>query len=459
MDASPPVAGEDTRKLIGISARQTVAPRVLSIRGFLTPHALGTLWGGTFLPLSGLFCAILLVRVLDSNNANAFFLMLSAAVVLNVFSDFGQRNTIYTDVAGLRDEPLREYIRSTYVRRFALGLAVFGMAVGLAYVLHVNTLLTTILFAIMAANSYVADPGIKILCGKSLGYLEVPLSAIDRVLVLAGLLTMLLIGSASLDLVLGLYVVAGLLRFIGAATAVRRKILGQESSDSVSSRVKTSASSKACHNQPMGFRRNHFWAGILLLVTLLNLRLPVLVLPLVNLEHHAAHMGILMALCQSVLFVPTVVSRVWFPQILQSTNGTRQLQALLTSQMLFKCLALCLAAGLLATIVLCTFAPHILKILHPSYAARPELLRLAAIAIPLLCAGQIGRLLATSAGVARNLFLPVATGTVVGLLSMFFLAQTRGLPGIIYGGLISEFVVFSLTMTVVFKQKTIADAL
>jgi len=452
MGTFPRAISNDGGKFIGMPAHKAAGPLAFRVQDFLTRHALGTLWGQIFVPASNLLCALLLVRILHASDANLFFLLLSMALVASVFSDFGQRSTIYTDVAGLRGASLGSYIFRIYRLRTVLGIIVFGIMVGLSPWLNIHAPGTAVLLGAMAANMYVADPGIKILCGKSLGHLEIPLSAIDRGTVVSGLLVMYVFAVKSLSLALGIYLVAGLLRFVTAAFLVRSHVIEREP-DRLADSFRGDSNSQAVHSIPeLRFGWNHFWSGLVLLVTMLNFRLPILILPAVHLEMYAAHLGILLAVCQSFLLVPSIIARVLFPKIVSREANETNHGMLLTRRVLFGSLALCVVSGLLVTLVLRFSAVPLLSFLHPKYAHRPELLRLASLGIPLLCCGQIVRLLAMSGGVARSLFAPVAVGTLAGLFSMVGLSQYLGPEGVVYGYLISESITLTLTLTVVLRR-------
>lgn len=439
------------RSLVATAERGSLVQLASVGRGFLTRHALGTLWGQVFIPVSNLLCAILAVRVLSESDGNTFFLLSSLALVASALSDFGQRNTVYTDVSQLQGESLRKYVASVYRLRCVFGVAVFSGVAVVAFGMGAGTPGTIALFGIMAANMYVADPGTKILCGKSLSQLELPLSTLDRGTVLAGLLAMYVYGSGSLSLVLSIFVIAGVLRFVIAAMFVRYLVLAPESN-----RLITPLSSSLRTNEPAidphsSFVWNHFWAGLVTLGTLLHLRLPVLILPLVYLEEHVAHISILLMVCQSFLLVPSIVARVLFPQMLRRQTAASARPNLLSRRVLFGSVGICLAMGLFAGLVMHVFASPLLGIVHPSYVGTPGLLQLASYSIPLLCMAQIVRLIVTSAGLARSLLVPLAVGMGTGLMAMIVLSPVLGPAGIIYGYLISELTTLAMSLTVALR--------
>ncbi len=448
--SSRPTVGE-RQSLLGLRRTSIVSAATFLTGSFLSRHGLGTLWAQLFVPASAIICQLLLIRALPGQDANSFFLMLSASMVASVFSDFGQRNTIYTDVGGLYGEPLRTYIRHIYRWRLLCGAAVCAAATLGALLLANHSLVVALLFGVMSANLYQADPGTKLLCGKALGSREIPLSLIDRGLIIVGLIGMCWWGIQSLVLALGIYVVAGLFRLWASMIAVEVHIVQPDRTPTASL-----AEFDAAIAPPVTrLAQNHFWAGVLLLLTMLGMRLPVLVLPAFQWQDYAAHFGILLAVCQAFVLLPTFVTRVLFPKVLAG-NAQASASSLLNQRVLLSGMGICLGCGSLVTLVLYVLAGPLLSVLHPDYATRPELLKLATLSIPLLCAAQFTRLLLTSAGCARTLLMPIAIGSLIGLGTMALLGVRQGPQGILYGYLVAELTAVVLGIAVAHKQIQLA---
>jgi len=400
-----------------------------------------------FVPASAIVCQLLLIRVLPDHDANSFFVMLSTSMVASVFSDFGQRNTIYTDVSGLRGGQLIAYVHHVYRARLINGLTVGTVAAAFAMLLASHSLTVAILFGVITANLYQADPGTKLLCGKAMGSREIPLSLLDRGLVIVGLSGMFWLGIQSLVFALAIYVVAGCLRLWASVVSVEAHILQSERK-----RAKMEAEPDINGDQHIAsLGKNHFWAGLLLLLTMVNMRLPVLILPAFDWQEYAAHFGILLAVCQSFVLLPTLVTRVLFPRSL-FRDQDRAATSLLSNRVLLPGVGLCLSCGLLASAMLYAFAAPLLSLLHPDYATRPELLKLVSLTVPLICAIQFVRLLLTSTGRAKALLLPIATGTVLGFTAMMLLGLSQGPRGILFGYLIAELTAVILGISVARKQ-------
>lgn len=406
-------------------------------------HVLGVIWSQFFLPFSNLLIACLIIRVLSPDDANILFLLLSFALVASVFSDFGLRNAIYTDVALREGEALKGYIRHVYLLRAFLGVLVFCVLVFVAPWLHINNIGTALLFSAFAANMYVADPGLKILCGKSLSYFEIPLSILDRGIVICGLWFMYVYSINVLNLVLSLFVVAGLVRAVSGVVVVSKAILKEKPV------IATVLREQGETQRNFGW--NHLWAGLALLVTLLNLRFPVLILPIIQLTDHAAHVGIILAVCQSFLLIPSIIAKILFPSVLGQSSAPK-CEHLFTSRVIYGSLVVCLVSGILVVLILYPLTVPLLRYLHPEYVQTPGFLQLALFGIPLLCSTQMMRLLATSGGIARSVFFPTLTGSIAAYIIVMGLSPDYGLTRVFYGYFIAESIILALVLIVISRH-------
>lgn len=367
---------------------------------FSSPHGLGVIWGQLSYPVLSFFILTLVSVNIGEAQYNLFMLLYSAALVAGVFSDFGLRTAVTSEVRRLHGDQLRGYLSQVYGYKLAV-----SVALGLVFLLYCIlieglSLGAGLAFSLVAANSYVADPGVQALRGQGRGQWEFLAVGLDRGLLLILLATCYMWATVDLDIAVWLMALCGLLRLGFTLWLVRRLV---------------SPFGLAC--SPASLRqvvRDKVPYGLSLLLFLLFSRLPVLLAPRLGLGGFSGIVAIVLTIEQTFMMLPTAVFNIFMPKMRSDKGELLEAGKLFPTSM-----RLSLAGGLAGTLAVVVLAPFLLGMFGQSYLVYVGWLRLAALGIPLACLNQMIRFLAISSQVKKELILVLLAANLflgVGLL-------------------------------------------